>query len=110
MLASIITPKGSEAERIAGVWWLMFILAAVVYVTVAGFIIVGALRGRRSEDGRPSRLSDEGLIWIGGLIVPTLILLGLAVVTVHASTHLRETEHDALRIEVVGKQWWWQVT
>ena len=47
--ASIIDPKGSEAQRIAGVWWLMFILAAAVYVIVAGFIMLSALRGRRVE-------------------------------------------------------------
>src|SRR5262249_26477574 len=33
---SIVNPKGSEADRIAGVWWLMFGLAAAVYVVVAG--------------------------------------------------------------------------
>ena len=107
---SIVNAKGSEAQRIAGVWWLMFGLAAAVYVIVAGFILVGAFRGRRSEMGRPSRLTDEGLIWVGGLIVPTIILMLLAVVTVHSTTHLRETDTGALRIEVVGKQWWWQVT
>ena len=109
VIASIIDAKGSEAQRIAGVWWLMFTLAAAVYVIVAGFIMVSAFRGRRSEDGRPSRLSDEGLIWVGGVIVPTIILIGLAVVTVHSSTHLREAERNAVRIEVVGKEWWWQV-
>jgi cytochrome c oxidase subunit 2 len=106
---SFTNAKGSEAQRIAGVWWLMFGLAAAVYVIVAGFIIVGALRGRGTEHGRPSRLTDDGLIWIGGIIVPTLILLLLAVVTVHASTHLRQPEKGELRIQVVGKQWWWQV-
>jgi cytochrome c oxidase subunit 2 len=107
---SIVNAKGSEAQRIAGVWWLMFGLAAAVYVIVAGFILVGAFRGRRTETGKPSRLTDDGLIWVGGLIVPTLILIVLAVVTVQSSTHLRVTQKGALRIEVVGKQWWWQVT
>ena len=110
MIASIVDAKGSEAQRIAGVWWLMFGLAAAVYVIVAAFIMIGALRGRRTETGKPSHLTDDGLIWIGGVIVPTAILLFLAVVTVHSSTHLRQAEKNALRIEVVGKQWWWQVT
>src|SRR5262249_41167058 len=48
---SIVNAKGSEAQRIAGVWWLMFGLAAAVYVIVAGFILVGAFRGRRTETG-----------------------------------------------------------
>jgi cytochrome c oxidase subunit 2 len=109
-MRSILDAKGSEAQRIAGVWWLMFGLAAAVYVIVAGFIMVSAFRGRRSESGKPSKLSDEGLIWVGGVIVPTLILAFLAVVTVHSTTHLREAEKGELRIEVVGKQWWWQVT
>ena len=102
-------PHGSEARHIAGVWWLMFGLAAAVYVVVAGFIVVGALRGRRTEHGRPSRIGDTAFIWIGGILVPVAILAVLAVVTVTTTRVLRTAHHGELRIEVVGKRWWWDV-
>jgi cytochrome c oxidase subunit 2 len=104
---SIVDPKGSEASRIAGVWWLMFGLAAGVYVVVAGFILYAATRGRRA--GTHTRLNDNWLIWIGGIVAPFVILVVLAVVTVNTTSALRNPSHDELRIDVVGKLWWWAV-
>jgi cytochrome c oxidase subunit 2 len=107
---SILGGKGNESHRIAGVWWLMFGLATAVYVIVAGFILVALLRGRRTEHGKPTRLKDDTLIWIGGLAVPTVILAILAVVTVTTTENLRTQERGALVIDVVGKRWWWDVS
>jgi cytochrome c oxidase subunit 2 len=108
---SALDPKGSEAEELAGVWWLMFGLAIGVYVLVGAFIVVGALRGRRRAGGRPSRISDGTFIWVGGLIVPALILAVLAVVTVDSTNDLRRRAPEGtLRIQVEGRQWWWAVT
>ena len=108
---SALNPKGPAAERIAGVWWLMFGLATAVYVVVAGLIVAAAMRGRRIPEGeeRPSRITDSGFIWLGGVVAPAVILGGLAVVTVNATNDLRRVEPGALRIEVTGYRWWWDV-
>ncbi len=112
---SSLDPRGPNAQRIADVWWLMFGLATAVYMVVAGLIIAAAMRGRRAGEGegdgegRPSRITDSGFIWVGGVIVPGLILGLLAVVTVDSTNDLRRSEPGALRIEVTGYQWWWDV-
>ena len=108
----MLDPKGPGAERIAEVWWFMFGLATVVYVAVAGLIVAAAMRGRRVPEGesRPSRITDSGFIWVGGVIVPAAILGVLAVVTVATTNDLRRAEPGALRIEVIGYRWWWEVT
>src|SRR4051812_27460177 len=72
---AITSPHGSEARRIASVWWLMFSMAAGVYVIVAGFIVFAIARGRRkaaaagshsdSDDPVPSRVADSTFIWWG---------------------------------------------
>jgi cytochrome c oxidase subunit II len=105
---STVDPKGSESREIAGVWWLMFGVGVVVYVVVAGLVIRAATRGRRHAR-RESRISDAAFIWIGGIIVPALILLGLGVVTVTTSNAIRQPDSRALRVEVTGVRWWWQV-
>lgn len=99
-----LDPQGPGARSIANVSWLMFGLATAVYVVVAGFIIFGALRGRK-----PSRISDNAFIWVGGLIAPIIILAVLAVVTVKTTDALREPDPNPLKIEVTGYMWWWAV-
>lgn len=104
---SALDPQGSEADTLADVWWLMFGLAAFVYVVVGGFVVYALLRGRRGE--RVSRIRDNTFVWMGGVVGPLVILLVLAVATVAATNDLREPEADPLRIDVTGLRWWWQV-
>ncbi len=106
--SSIVSPKGSEADRVAGAWWLMFGLACAVYVIVAGLIVYAATRGRLKK-GTSSRLRPNAFIWVGGVAVPLVILMVLAVVTVHTTSALRRPSGDELLIDVVGKRWWWAV-
>jgi cytochrome c oxidase subunit 2 len=105
---SMLNGKGTEARRVAGVWWLMFALAAIVYVVVAGFIVVAIRRGRRAKARREGP-KDDTFIWFGGLVVPVFILAVLAVVTITTTQDLRTAKADELRIEVVAKRWWWDV-
>src|SRR5207253_1873559 len=107
---SALDSHGSEAHRLQGIWWLMFALAAGVYLIVAGFIVFGILRGRRTETGKDTRISDSAFIWWGGIIIPVVILAILAVVTVDATAQLRRPGGNPIRIVVVGKRWWWDVT
>ncbi|MCU1450447.1 MAG: cytochrome c oxidase, subunit [Acidimicrobiales bacterium] len=107
---SIVDPKGTEAHKISGIWWLMCGMASATYIVVAGFILVAAFRGRGTVEGRPSRVRDSSFIVIGGIIVPAVILVVLAAATVNASNNLRRPEKNPLRVEVVGKRWWWAVT
>ncbi|MDQ2826772.1 MAG: cytochrome c oxidase subunit II [Actinomycetota bacterium] len=111
---SLLDGHGPEARRVSGVWWLMFVLAAVVYVVVAGFIFVGIRRGRRpvSDGDAPARKApkDDTFIWLGGIVAPVIILAVLAVVTVSTVEAVRKPQKGELRIAVVGKRWWWDVS
>src|SRR4051812_49770339 len=70
---SMLDEHGQEARHVAAVWWLMFGLAAAVYVIVAAFIFVALLRGRRTDAGKPSRFKDDTFIWIGGSARPCVV-------------------------------------
>jgi cytochrome c oxidase subunit 2 len=107
---SVLRTRGTEAHRVASLWWLMFGLAAAVYVIVSGFIVFAILRGRRTETGKEGPVSDSTFIWWGGIIVPVGILMVLAWQTVSSTHDLRRPSPNPLRIEVVGKRWWWDVT
>ncbi len=95
----------------AGVWWLMFVLAAIVYVVVAGLVITAVVRGRRRAAAeRPDAAGDERFIWVGGVVLPVLILAVLAVVTVSTTRDLRAAQAGELPIRIIGKRWWWDVS
>jgi cytochrome c oxidase subunit 2 len=105
---SIVNPKGSEAKSIAGIWWVAFGLATFVYVVVSGLIIYAITRGHR-KGARTSGLRENSFIWVGGVIVPVLILAVIAVLTVQTTASLRAASPDELHIDVTGKLWWWGV-
>jgi len=109
---SALDGKGPEARRIAGVSWLMFGLAAAVYVVVAGFIVVAIVRGRRRREDSPKPArepKDDTFIWFGGIVAPVVILAVLAVVTIRTTQDLRAVEQGELRVQVDAKRWWWDV-
>jgi cytochrome c oxidase subunit 2 len=114
----MLSPKGSEAHDIANVWWLMFGLAAAVYLVVGGLIIHSVRKGRlrsraegESDSVEPDtpRFDDRMVLW-GGIVVPIIILFVIAVVTVTTTNALRRPASGALRVDVVGERWWWAVT
>lgn len=106
---SILDPKGTEARHLEGVWWWLFGMAAVVYAVVAGLILFAIVRGRRGDGPRTSRINDNAFVVVGGLVVPLMILLVVAVVTVRGTNAVRQPEAGALRIDVRAYDWWWQV-
>jgi cytochrome c oxidase subunit 2 len=109
---SLLDSRAPEARSVERVWWLMFALAAAVYMVVAGFIVVAIVRGRRraKESAAPEREpKDDTFIWFGGIAAPVVILAVLAVVTIRTTQDLRRPEQGELRIEVTAKRWWWDV-
>ena len=101
---NILNGAGGEGHQIAGLWWVMFALAAAVYVIVGGLVIYSILRKRDSE-----RLRDDAFIVVGGIVVPVLILFVLAVLTVRTTTSARAAVRSGVRIDVVGRRWFWDV-
>jgi cytochrome c oxidase subunit 2 len=106
---SMLKGRGTESHRVAGIWWLMFTLATAVYVIVATLIIVAIVRGRRARAKAGDGPRDDTFIWIGGIVVPVVILAVLAVVTVTTTQAVRAASPGELHISVVGKRWWWDV-
>ncbi|MBV8949418.1 MAG: cytochrome c oxidase subunit II [Actinobacteria bacterium] len=106
----ILGGNGNESHRVSGLWWLLFGLAAFVYLVVGSFIVIAAVRGRGTPSGRRTRISDHGFIWVGGIIAPLAILMTVAAFTVGTTAALRKPSTRELRINVVGKRWWWAVS
>ena len=107
-LQSIIHPAGIQASQINDLWWVMFWVCALVWGAVAVAAIVAIFRGRRGASSASDAQVGRSVAVAGGISVIALLgLLFQSVVTGRALDTLRSP--DALRIQVTGNQWWWDV-
>jgi len=107
-LQSIIHPAGIQAARVSHLWWVMFWICAVVWAAVAVAALVAIARGRRGSSTATDAQIGRSVTVAGGLSVAALLgLLFQSIVTGRALDTLRSP--DALRIQVTGNQWWWDV-
>jgi cytochrome c oxidase subunit 2 len=86
-------------------WW-----AVIVFAIVEGLLLFVIIRYRRREGAPgPKPLHGHTALEIGWTLAPALILVFIAVPTMRTifATAARAPA-GALRVEVVGHQWWWE--
>src|SRR5215213_5060830 len=108
-LQSIIHPAGIQAQRISDLWWTMFWICTIVWFAVAIAALIAIRLGRHGSNAQASDGTIARNVAIAGGIslVALIALLFHSVVTGRALNTLRTP--DALRIQVTGNQWWWDV-
>jgi cytochrome c oxidase subunit 2 len=108
---SALNPAGPQAARISELWWLLFALCTAVFIVVIGILLYAVFhtRGRTGEAG-PSA-ERRMTIAVGGALAATVIVLFmLLVASVSTGRGLSSLATlDAVHIEVIGHQWWWEV-
>ena len=110
---SALDPAGPAAERIDDLWWIMFWIAAVVFLVVLAALGYALWHRRASTHDAPTATGDEwGAKWVflGGVVIPAVILIILFVFNMRALGALdpRAAEPDLI-VEVEGLRWWWRV-
>jgi cytochrome c oxidase subunit 2 len=105
-IPSALIPAGPAAREIAALWWAMLVAGAVILLAVCAILLWHALPGGR----RPRRLAGRRLVVLGGIAFPTVALSALLLWSLGVGGRLvAALPADALRIEVVGRMWWWEV-
>ena len=86
-------------------WWTMSILVLVVVLT-----LVIAIRFREKPgDARPKAIHGHTVLEIVWTLIPAIIVIFLTVPTVKVIFETQaKPPADALTIEVIGHQWWWE--
>lgn len=103
---SVFEPKGRNAGAIMTLGWLLFIGAALIFL----FVMALAAYAAFARSDRRHRLASSRLVIGGGIVFPVLTLTALLVYGLLVADELTGApERDALRIEVIGEQWWWRV-
>ena len=108
---STISPQNTKTEQIQWLYQIIFWAALIVFVAVQFAIAYTVIRFRRRNDTRPEQVHGSKVLEIAWTVVPAVILLALFIPTVRVIFDQAQAARveDGFRIEVVGKQWWWEI-
>ena len=104
-------PAGPNADRIDGLFWLVFWIATAVFVLVMGALIVilVVFRDRDRESIKePKQVHGNAKLEVIWTVIPALILAAIAVPTTATVFDLTGCDSDSMRVEVTGHQWWFE--
>lgn len=105
-IQSALHPHGPHAEAVSTLSWLLFYCAAAILVLV----IVLAAYAIWAPPERRAWASSLRFVIGGGIVFPIVVLSALLVYTFSIGRSIATPGPAALRIEVIGEQWWWRVT
>jgi cytochrome c oxidase subunit II len=108
-----LDPQGPVSGAMADLFWLMLGLGVAVFVVVVVVLALGLLRRGRGGEPQPGRQRPNSFgRWfvVGGVVAPLVILIIVFGATVRAMRYVPTTAPpEALVVEVVGHQFWWEV-
>jgi cytochrome c oxidase subunit 2 len=105
---SALDPAGEESHQISMLFWSMVTGGAIIWLGVVGLLLYALWPARRVH---PERTGGLIILWAGAVFpsVVLLLLLAYALWLMPALRPFAQTAGTGLRIEVTGKQFWWQV-
>ena len=99
-------PRAIEAHRL---WNVTFGIAAVVFILVEGALIYIVFKYRASKaNTAPKQLHGHTKLELMWTAIPAVILTGIAFMTVPVIFDQARHPEDAMEIQVIAHQWWWE--
>jgi cytochrome c oxidase subunit 2 len=112
---SVLEPAGPQAAKVTRLWWFALAVATAVYLATIGALWWAAWRARRrAARGEPLGANSErgmtrGVILATGATVAILLIFFGVDMSIGRTLSPIPSKRP-LTIEVIGHQWWWEVT
>ncbi|MDQ3866156.1 MAG: cytochrome c oxidase subunit II [Actinomycetota bacterium] len=113
--ASTPASATDSGDAINEIYWVVFVLAAIVFIGVEATLIVFLFRFRRRRETPPDaegpQIHGNTRVEVVWTVVPALLLLGLAIYTFSRVPDVEATpssNEDVLVVDVTGHQFYWQ--
>ncbi len=108
-VTSILNPATQQSEEILHLFYIVLIVAGIIFTVVASLVIYSSIRFRHREGGpEPSQVTGNRKLEIIWTVIPTLIVAFLFVLTVEVmhmvNPPMGKHEPDLV---VTAHQWWW---
>jgi len=114
-ITDIFKPLGTPAEAERSIGLFVMAITAIIFLVVAGILVYIILRFRHrpSDDPRqePPQIFGSNQIEIAWTFIPLLIVFILIGVTARVIASIQDAPPppSAIRLRVVGHQWWWEL-
>jgi cytochrome c oxidase subunit 2 len=115
---SVLEPRSEAGERVERLWWLTCWISVIVVLFVLAFVLRAVQRGRQAPkegdeaedvDKRPVPWGERFIV-VAGLVVSGVILAATFVFSLRELNALAEPPKEpTLSIDVIGRNWWWEV-
>ncbi len=105
-------PVNSQGQEVKGLYDLFSIVAAVIFVLVAGLIAWSILRYRAKpgDNDLPDQFHSNVKLEILWFAIPTVIVIGLFVSSAVVLDRINDEDEGPTVIDVEGFQWGWRFT
>ncbi len=103
-----LSPEGPVAREQDKLWDLTFLIAVVIFFVVELVLVYAVVRFRERPGRQAAQFHGNTKLEVILTVIPSLILAGIAVPTVQTIFDQAKTPDDALHVNVVGKQFWWE--
>ena len=111
---TIFKTHSEAAGDIRDLFWWMLLAATIVFGGAVGFMLLAFFRRRR--EGLPFIGEREGanrlVVVLFGIAIPIVAMIGVFTVAnfaVAAHTDAPVPGETKLTVQVVGRQWWWEI-
>jgi cytochrome c oxidase subunit 2 len=104
-IASVLDPQGPAAASVSELAWLLFLGGGAILVLVAAATAFALWGGPRVR----AWLASDRFVVAAGIAFPVVALSALLLHLYAAGHSLDAPTPPALRVEVIGEQWWWRV-
>lgn len=107
---STFDTHGPISEIQKNLFLFTFWIAVIVFIVVEGAIIFVTFKYRRKNDDLPAQIHGNLRLEITWTIIPAIIVVIIAIPTVFGiwETQVMPDEEDAITINAVGHQWWFE--
>jgi cytochrome c oxidase subunit 2 len=111
--ASILDVAGPVADSERTMFYIVIVIAAIVFIGVEGALIYSVVRFRaRPDTPNPRQLHGDMRLELLWTVIPSFILLIILVFTirglVQVAPEAEPTDGKKVNVVAVGHQWWWE--
>ena len=103
-----LDPQGPAARQIDNLSTPVFWIAGVIMAIVWGGMAFALVRYRDRGQAEPKQIHGNAKLEVLWTAIPIILLAGLAVPTVQTIFDLTECSTDAMEVDVIGHQWWFE--